>query len=170
MRSYKKKRHVRDGSVQHFKIGGARKSKKRSFSKKKGGSLRNLLGSPGGRGMVHIVPQNSGRCGGPHGMMYQPRFNNPTDIPEFTMRGVRPSLEPVRPSLSQLTHDDLQKLVNNMMKKDLHHESHTQNNESTASNRSRSNGKGKKSKKAKKSKKSPKRKKSSSKRKQNRRG
>ena len=45
MPSYKKKRHVRDGSVQHFKIGGARKSKKKSFSKKKGGSMnfRRLL-------------------------------------------------------------------------------------------------------------------------------
>ena len=40
MRSYSKKRHVRDGSVQHFKIGGA---KKRRYSKKKGGSLDAML-------------------------------------------------------------------------------------------------------------------------------
>lgn len=145
MPSYKKKRHVRDGSVQHFKIGGARKSKKSRFSNKKGGSLNNLFG----RRVVRIVPQNSGSCGGPQRIGLPTRFNDPTDIPEFTMRGVRPSVEPVRPSLSQLTHDELQKLVNNMMKKDLHHESQAQNNESTASNRTRSKGKGKKSKKAK---------------------
>ena len=152
MPSYKKKRHVRDGSVQHFKIGGARKSKKKSFSKKKGGSmgLRNILVSPGGRGMVRIVPQNSGRCGGPHGMMHQPRVNPLTNIPEFRLRPENiPSGEPVRQSLSQLTHRQLQELVNNMMRGDLHHESHTQTNESTASNTSKSKGKGKKSKKAK---------------------
>ena len=146
MPSYKKKRHVRDGSVQHFKIGGARKSKKKSFSKKKGGSLNNLLG----RRIVRIVPQNSGRCGGPHGMMHQPRVNPLTNIPEFRLRPENiPSGEPVRQSLSQLTHRQLQELVNNLMRGDLHHESHTQTNESTASNTSKSKGKGKKSKKAK---------------------
>ena len=36
MPSYKKKRHVRDGSVQHFKIGGAfKKVKRKVFQRRK---------------------------------------------------------------------------------------------------------------------------------------
>lgn len=44
MYSLKKKRFVRNRLVKNFKKGGVRKSKKRSFSKKKGGSLHNSNG------------------------------------------------------------------------------------------------------------------------------
>lgn len=47
MRSYKKKRHVRGGSVQHFKVGGARKSKQKRLSKKKGGGVIFVMGPNG---------------------------------------------------------------------------------------------------------------------------
>ena len=64
MRSYKKKRHVRDGSVQHFKIGGARNTKKNRFSNKKGGGhtsppLNELL-----RAIVNMRRQQEGHSHG----------------------------------------------------------------------------------------------------------
>lgn len=68
MPSYKKKRHVRDGSVQHFKIGGARNTKKNRFSNKKGGahtyaSLNELL-----RAIVNMRRQQEGHS---HGLQQQ---------------------------------------------------------------------------------------------------
>ena len=132
MPSYKKKRHVRDGSVQHFKIGGARKSKKKSFSKKKGGSMnfrrflemlrrnRQTGGPPPlGPGQEPIVVTDrdgtvlvmqQGHPGSSVGFPSVPRVGLPSVPPRYSSCGERTTPPPRYPLPGPVLPSDLQEL------------------------------------------------------------